>query len=173
GTDNPGNTMEEYIQFETERALKIDKDYDWETTKYGMVNWHLDDVDINILRFFETKFPAIVYNDALKLKHDLSFEPTLDSHLAWKWDAIILLQEPIYTSWHPVRPKLFYKDRRIYKTYSTLHTDDADAQYKMEEVTSNEFERKSRKFDSFKNDFNWLDCDTPLKKGLMNSANAG
>ncbi|GJR30490.1 pyruvate dehydrogenase (acetyl-transferring) kinase, mitochondrial [Tanacetum coccineum] len=84
GTDNPGTTMEEYIQFETERALKIDKDYDWETAKYGMVNWHLDDVDINILRIFDTKFPAIVYNDALKLKPDLSFEPTLDSHLAWK-----------------------------------------------------------------------------------------
>ncbi|GJS64884.1 retrovirus-related pol polyprotein from transposon TNT 1-94 [Tanacetum coccineum] len=49
-TDNPGTTLEEYIQFETERALKNGKVYNWETAKYAMINWSLDDVDINILR---------------------------------------------------------------------------------------------------------------------------
>ncbi|GKC19278.1 hypothetical protein Tco_1021428, partial [Tanacetum coccineum] len=67
-TDIPGTTMEEYVQFETEKALTNGKVYNWETAKYGMINWCLDDVDINILRFFEPKFPAIVYNDALKLE---------------------------------------------------------------------------------------------------------
>ncbi|GJW08429.1 hypothetical protein Tco_1570852 [Tanacetum coccineum] len=72
-TDNPGTSMEEYVQFETERALRNGKVYNWETAKYGMVNWCLDEVDIDILRFFEPKFSAIVYNDALKLKPDPSF----------------------------------------------------------------------------------------------------
>ncbi|GJX43692.1 hypothetical protein Tco_0260368 [Tanacetum coccineum] len=72
-TDNPGTTIEEYVQFETERALRNGKVYNWETAKYGMVNWCLDEVDIDILRFFEPKFPAIFYNDALKLKPDPSF----------------------------------------------------------------------------------------------------
>ncbi|GKB27928.1 hypothetical protein Tco_0867329, partial [Tanacetum coccineum] len=49
-TDNPGTTLEEYIQFETVRALKNGKVYNWETAKYAMINWSLDDVDINILR---------------------------------------------------------------------------------------------------------------------------
>ncbi|GJY98338.1 hypothetical protein Tco_0515248 [Tanacetum coccineum] len=71
-TDNPGTTMEKYVQFETERAFKNGKVYKWETAKYGMTNWCLHDVDIDILRFFETKFPAIVYNDALKLESDFS-----------------------------------------------------------------------------------------------------
>nr|GEX48057.1 hypothetical protein [Tanacetum cinerariifolium] len=43
-----------------------------------MINWYLDDVDIDIFSFFEPKFSAIVYNDALKLKFDLSFEPTFN-----------------------------------------------------------------------------------------------
>ncbi|GJS22735.1 hypothetical protein Tco_0451367 [Tanacetum coccineum] len=103
-TDNLGTTMEEYVQFENERALKNGKVYNWETAKYGMTNWYLEDVDINILIFFEPKFLAIIYNDALKL----------------------------------------------YKVT-------------MEKVTSNEHEGKSK---TFKNDFDWFNCDTPLKKGF-------
>nr|GEU51341.1 hypothetical protein [Tanacetum cinerariifolium] len=70
--------MEEYVQFETEKALRNDKVYKWEAAKYGMINWCLNDVDIDNLRFFEPKFLAILYNDALKLKPDMSFEPTID-----------------------------------------------------------------------------------------------
>ncbi|GJU71728.1 hypothetical protein Tco_1263133 [Tanacetum coccineum] len=44
---------------------------------YGMTNWCLEDVDINILRFFESKFPAIVYNDALKLESNFPSESEL------------------------------------------------------------------------------------------------
>ncbi|GJW65162.1 hypothetical protein Tco_0117046, partial [Tanacetum coccineum] len=44
---------------------------------YGKISYCLDIGDINYLRFFETKFPAIVYDDALRL--DFSSEPTLSS----------------------------------------------------------------------------------------------
>ncbi|GJS51938.1 hypothetical protein Tco_0625300 [Tanacetum coccineum] len=44
-----------------------------------MIDWCLNDVDINVLRFFETKFPAIVYDDALSLKSGFSSEPTVRS----------------------------------------------------------------------------------------------
>ncbi|GKB04973.1 hypothetical protein Tco_0833168 [Tanacetum coccineum] len=96
GTDNPGTTMEECVRFESEKALKNGKVYNWETAKYGMVKWCLDDVDIEILRFFEPKFPAIIYNDALKLKTDLSFDPTFN--------------HDIYLENVPSSPEYIYKD---------------------------------------------------------------
>ena len=77
-TDNPGTTMEEFVQFETEKALKSGKVYNWETAKYGMINLCLNEVDIDILRFFEPKFPAIVYNDVFSLKPDLPFYQIID-----------------------------------------------------------------------------------------------
>ncbi|GJX01237.1 hypothetical protein Tco_0185150 [Tanacetum coccineum] len=79
GPNNPGTTMEEYVLFEIERALKNGKVYNWETAKYGMTSWCLEDVDINILGFFKPKFPAIVYNDALKLESKFLSESELKS----------------------------------------------------------------------------------------------
>ncbi|GJS83922.1 hypothetical protein Tco_0750463 [Tanacetum coccineum] len=76
--DNLGTTMEEYVRFETKKALRNSKVYNWETAKYGMVNWRLDEVDIGILRFFEPKFPSIIYNDALELEPSMPHEPTFD-----------------------------------------------------------------------------------------------
>ncbi|GJS16616.1 hypothetical protein Tco_0411088 [Tanacetum coccineum] len=72
--DDPDITMEEYVQLETERALINGKLYNWETATYGKI-WY--DEDVHYLRFFETKFPTIVYNDALASKSDLSSEPTI------------------------------------------------------------------------------------------------
>nr|GFB59349.1 hypothetical protein [Tanacetum cinerariifolium] len=74
--DNPDITIEEYVLFETKRALMRNQVYNWETAKYGMSDWCLDDVDINVLRFFETKFLATVYDVALSLKLGFSSEPT-------------------------------------------------------------------------------------------------
>ncbi|GJT86613.1 hypothetical protein Tco_1068330 [Tanacetum coccineum] len=79
--DTPCTTMEEYVQFETEKALRNNQVYNWETAKHGKTSWCLDTVDINILIFFETKFLAIAYNDALKLESDFSSKPTLNSQL--------------------------------------------------------------------------------------------
>ncbi|GKB79972.1 hypothetical protein Tco_0946867 [Tanacetum coccineum] len=68
--------MEEYVQYEMEKALRNNQVYNWETAKYGKI-WYIE--DINYLRFFETKFPAIVYDDALKSELEFSSEPTLSS----------------------------------------------------------------------------------------------
>ncbi|GJT79739.1 hypothetical protein Tco_0917624 [Tanacetum coccineum] len=76
--DNPGTIMEEYVQYETEKALRNGKVYNWETAKYGKINYI---EDISYLRFFETKFPAIVYDDALKVESDFSSKPVLNFEL--------------------------------------------------------------------------------------------
>ncbi|GKC38175.1 hypothetical protein Tco_1050559, partial [Tanacetum coccineum] len=68
--NNPGTTIEEYVQFETEKALRNGQVYNLEIAKYGKINWSLEDADINVLKFFETKFRAIIYDDALKLEND-------------------------------------------------------------------------------------------------------
>nr|GEW28248.1 hypothetical protein [Tanacetum cinerariifolium] len=72
--DDPNITMEEYVRLETERALRNDKVYNWETATYGKI-WY--DEDVHYLRCFETEFPAIVCNDALASKSDFSSEPTV------------------------------------------------------------------------------------------------
>ncbi|GJX50326.1 hypothetical protein Tco_0277171 [Tanacetum coccineum] len=64
--DNPYITIEEYVEYETEKALRNNQVYNWETAKYGKIEYIKD---INYLRFFETKFPAIVYDDALSSQH--------------------------------------------------------------------------------------------------------
>ncbi|GKA15293.1 zinc finger BED domain-containing protein RICESLEEPER 2 [Tanacetum coccineum] len=48
-----------------------------ETTKHCKMRWCLDETVINILRFLETKFPAIVYNDALKLEIKSGLNPNV------------------------------------------------------------------------------------------------
>nr|GEV66756.1 hypothetical protein [Tanacetum cinerariifolium] len=68
--DDPDITMGEYVQLETDRALKNGKVNNWETATYGKIRY---DEDIHYLRFFETKFPAIVYDNAL------TSEPTVSS----------------------------------------------------------------------------------------------
>ncbi|GKE56499.1 hypothetical protein Tco_1495684 [Tanacetum coccineum] len=59
-------TMEEYVQYETEKALRNGKVYNWETAKYGKIDYI---GDIDYLRFFKTKFSSIVYDDALSSQH--------------------------------------------------------------------------------------------------------
>ncbi|GJY71328.1 hypothetical protein Tco_0475031 [Tanacetum coccineum] len=67
-------TMKEYAQYETEKALRNDKVYNWETATYGKIMYVKD---INDLRIFETKFRAIVYEDALASELEFSSEPTI------------------------------------------------------------------------------------------------
>ncbi|GKC37424.1 hypothetical protein Tco_1049808, partial [Tanacetum coccineum] len=72
--DEPKITMEEYIRLEEEKARRCGKVYNWETATYGKI-WY--DEDVHNLGSLETKFPAIVFNDALTFKVMLSFEPTV------------------------------------------------------------------------------------------------
>ncbi|GJU99282.1 hypothetical protein Tco_1328553 [Tanacetum coccineum] len=69
-------TMEEYVQYETEKALRNAEVYNWETATYGKIRYV---EDINDLKFFETKFPAIVYDDALSFESGFSSNPTVSS----------------------------------------------------------------------------------------------
>nr|GEZ54539.1 hypothetical protein [Tanacetum cinerariifolium] len=73
--NEPNITMKKYIQYETERTLKNSKMYDWETAVYGKISYV---EDINDLRFFETIFLAIVYEDALTSELEFSSEPTVN-----------------------------------------------------------------------------------------------
>ncbi|GJR89459.1 hypothetical protein Tco_0213470 [Tanacetum coccineum] len=67
-------TIKEYVQYETDKALRNGKVYNWDNATYGKINYI---GDINYLRFFETKFPYIVYKDALTSVLDFSSEPTV------------------------------------------------------------------------------------------------
>ncbi|GJR53264.1 hypothetical protein Tco_0962658 [Tanacetum coccineum] len=64
-------TVEEYIWLETEKALRKGKVYNWETAMYGKIMY---DEDVHFLRYVETEFLAIVYNDALTSELELSCE---------------------------------------------------------------------------------------------------
>nr|GFA63862.1 hypothetical protein [Tanacetum cinerariifolium] len=61
--DDPDITMEEYVQLETERALRNGKEYNWEIATYGFSSeptispQHVDEVDLKD----ETSFPE--YDD--------------------------------------------------------------------------------------------------------------
>ncbi|GJW50662.1 hypothetical protein Tco_0092013 [Tanacetum coccineum] len=69
-------TMQEYVQYETEKALRNGKVYNWETATYGKIKCV---EDINDLRFFEKKFPAIVDDDALSFDSGFSSKHTVSS----------------------------------------------------------------------------------------------
>ncbi|GJY20363.1 hypothetical protein Tco_0392929 [Tanacetum coccineum] len=75
--NNPDITMEEYIRIETEKAIRRAQVYNWETATYGKIMYF---EDIDYFKNFETKFPAIVYEDALTSEPKVSPEPTVSPH---------------------------------------------------------------------------------------------
>ncbi|GJU30085.1 hypothetical protein Tco_1173674 [Tanacetum coccineum] len=84
--------MEEYIQLEAEKACRHCWEFNWETATYGKVRYF---EDINYFKNFENEFPAIVYNDAITSKREVSPEPTVSTHHAKKvdFDFIISFDE--------------------------------------------------------------------------------
>ncbi|GJU05275.1 hypothetical protein Tco_1121705, partial [Tanacetum coccineum] len=58
--DDPNITMEVYIRIEEEKARRHGKVYNWETATYSRI-W--DNDKVHNLRFVETEFSAIVFND--------------------------------------------------------------------------------------------------------------
>ncbi|GKA60468.1 hypothetical protein Tco_0759875 [Tanacetum coccineum] len=133
--------MEEYIQFETERALRNGKVYNWETAKYGMVNWCFDEVDIDILRVFEPKFPAIVYNDALKLKldpsfnqifsHDTPIRKEFDEFCERWWGKNGKNKEPKEENWSSYSPHEEWKRMQLEKESPNQRAKDCIGEYEM------------------------------------------
>ncbi|GJR74998.1 hypothetical protein Tco_0087363 [Tanacetum coccineum] len=59
--DNPNITMEEYIEFEAEKAHRHAQTFKWETVTYGKVRYN---EDIDYFKDFEIDFAATVYKDA-------------------------------------------------------------------------------------------------------------
>nr|GEX71213.1 hypothetical protein [Tanacetum cinerariifolium] len=72
--DDPNITMIEYIRLEEEKARKCRKVFNWETAKYGKI-WYGE--DIHDIRFVETEFPAIVFDDNLTSNETISCEPMI------------------------------------------------------------------------------------------------
>nr|GEZ46477.1 hypothetical protein [Tanacetum cinerariifolium] len=66
--------MKEYIRLEEEKACRHGKVYNWETATYGKI-WY--DEDMHDLRSVETKFTAIVFDDAFTSEVMPSYEPTV------------------------------------------------------------------------------------------------
>ncbi|GJY88714.1 hypothetical protein Tco_0503342 [Tanacetum coccineum] len=89
--DDPNIIMEEYIRLEEEKARSHGKMYKWETATYGRI-WYDDDV--HDLRSVETKFPTIVFNNALTSEVALSCEPTVSPLNNNQIDFRILFDEP-------------------------------------------------------------------------------
>nr|GEW54145.1 Ty3/gypsy retrotransposon protein [Tanacetum cinerariifolium] len=69
-------TMEEYIRLEEEKAQRHGKVFNWETAKYDRI-WY--DEYVHDIRYVETKFPAIVFNDSLTSNETPSSEPMVSS----------------------------------------------------------------------------------------------
>ncbi|GJU63240.1 hypothetical protein Tco_1245075 [Tanacetum coccineum] len=74
--EDPNITMEEYIRLEEEKVHRRGKVYNWETATYGKF-WY--DEDVHDLKFVETEFPAIIFNDELSSEKTISREPTVSS----------------------------------------------------------------------------------------------
>ncbi|GJT64853.1 hypothetical protein Tco_1016333 [Tanacetum coccineum] len=74
--DDPNITMKQYIRLEEEKALKHGKVFNWDTARYSKI-WY--DEDVHDLRYVETEFPAIVFNDNLTSNETPSCEPTVSS----------------------------------------------------------------------------------------------
>ncbi|GJV90445.1 hypothetical protein Tco_1538258 [Tanacetum coccineum] len=73
--DDPNITMEEYIRLEEEKSQRHGRTFNWQTATYGKVKYSKD-AD-NCFTNFETKFPAIVFNDTLTSEVASSCEPTV------------------------------------------------------------------------------------------------
>ncbi|GJT26924.1 hypothetical protein Tco_0907199 [Tanacetum coccineum] len=74
--DDPNITMKEYIRLEEEKSQKHGKVFNWETGKYGKIWYH---EDIHDLRYVETEFLDIVFNDNLTSIETLFCEPKVSS----------------------------------------------------------------------------------------------
>ncbi|GJU30834.1 hypothetical protein Tco_1174423 [Tanacetum coccineum] len=73
--DDPNITMEEYIRLQEEKALSRGETFDWQTAKYGKIEYCENKDDSFTYR--ETKYPAIVFDDTSEAA--LSCEPTVST----------------------------------------------------------------------------------------------
>ncbi|GKB00297.1 hypothetical protein Tco_0828290 [Tanacetum coccineum] len=67
--DDPNMTMKEYIKLEEGKARRRGRVFNWETATYGKIRV---DSDLYNLRYVETKFPAIIIDNAFAPQDALS-----------------------------------------------------------------------------------------------------
>ncbi|GJV13606.1 hypothetical protein Tco_1355147 [Tanacetum coccineum] len=75
--DDPNITMEEYIKLEKEKARRHGRTFNWQTATFEKVIYHEDKDDC--FTDFETKFPAIVFDNTLTFDTTLLCAPTIIS----------------------------------------------------------------------------------------------
>ncbi|GJY84651.1 hypothetical protein Tco_0498677 [Tanacetum coccineum] len=94
--NDPNISMDEYIRLGEEKARRRGKVYNWESATYGKI-WY--DEDVHYLKSFENEFPAIVYNDVLRSKPEISSEPTVSKRsqcdVSWFTDTAYRLPVPL------------------------------------------------------------------------------
>ncbi|GJV98335.1 hypothetical protein Tco_1553587 [Tanacetum coccineum] len=73
--DDPNITMEEYIRLQEEKALSRGESFDWKTATYGKTEYCENEDEC--FTDLESKFPAIVLDDALTYSEALSWKPTI------------------------------------------------------------------------------------------------
>ncbi|GJU22329.1 hypothetical protein Tco_1155671 [Tanacetum coccineum] len=73
--DDPNITMEEYIRLEEEKARRQGRTFNWQTTRYGKMEYYENEDDS--FTDFKTEYSAIVLDDAFDTT--LSCEPTLSA----------------------------------------------------------------------------------------------
>ncbi|GKD15202.1 hypothetical protein Tco_1199609 [Tanacetum coccineum] len=73
--DDPNITMEEYIRLQEEKALSCGETFDWQTAKYGNIEYCENKDDS--FTYCETKYPTIVFDNTFESA--LSCEPTVST----------------------------------------------------------------------------------------------
>ncbi|GJY22630.1 hypothetical protein Tco_0396288 [Tanacetum coccineum] len=109
--DDPNITMEEYIRLEEEKARRRGKVYNWETATYGKI-WCNEDV--HDLRFIETEFPAIVFDDTFTFEVTLSCEPMISPLNDIKIDFRISFDESDDEDYMAIYDKNLFSYKIIY-----------------------------------------------------------
>ncbi|GKA25147.1 hypothetical protein Tco_0711180 [Tanacetum coccineum] len=89
--DDPNITMEEYIRLEEEKAQMHGRTFNWQTVTFEKVKYYEDDDDC--FTYFETEFPAIVFDNTLTSNTVLPCEPTVSPSNENKIDLRISLDE--------------------------------------------------------------------------------
>ncbi|GJV92734.1 hypothetical protein Tco_1540547 [Tanacetum coccineum] len=109
--DDPNITMEEYIRLEEEKSCRCGKVYNWETATHGKI-WC--DKEVHDLRSVETKFPAIVFDNAFTSEIALSCEPTVSPLNDNKIDFRISFDESEYEDYTVIYDKNSFSYKIIY-----------------------------------------------------------
>ncbi|GJV93723.1 hypothetical protein Tco_1541536 [Tanacetum coccineum] len=98
--DNPNVTMEEYIRFEEEKAQRQGRTFNWQTARYGKMEYYEIEDSFTDL---ETEYPAIVLDDIsdAAFSHKPTDTGTRDNGLLKAWGQMDIATLPHRDLRHP------------------------------------------------------------------------